>query len=738
MVDASRRSGGSSRPLIGRRPAAPATLHTPAFDRLARLAAALLKSSTVLIWLVEGDRLLRKGPRRTSWAEAGRGRFDRGLCRRIFRAGAPSIIDAARLDPRPAGGPPGPGPTRVACVGVPLVDGRGRRLGVLCTVDGPRGSRDGCRLAVLVDLAESATKEIDLLSLEERLARAEKALLLSEQCYRLQSENATDMISRFDALGVFLDVTPACRHLLGYSPEELIGRPIYELIHPDDLAAVARSGEALRASPGAQLQSCRLRHKDGRYLWIEGSTQAILDPDTGAFLEVRCSSRDVTERVRAEEKLAHQASHDALTGLPNRTLLRDELERHIGLPGEGMSPFSLLLLDLDRFKEINDTFGHHCGDAVLERFSLRLAEVVRGSDVLARLGGDEFGILLPGADERRAREAAAGIQGVLARPIVVEGRPFDVRASIGIAIHPEHGLDAETLLKHADVAMYSAKRAGAGSSVYSSGRDHHCPRRLGLVVELRRAIDDGQLRLHYQPTFDLGTMRPVGMEALVRWQHPRDGLLGPGEFIPMAEQTGLIRPLGLWALREALHQRRAWSLGGIDLGVSVNLSPENLQDDLLVGTIDRLMDEAEVPPRRLTVEVTEGAMMADPARAKSTLARLHRAGVLVSIDDFGTGYSSLGYLKELPVDEVKVDRSFVRDMAANERDACIVRSVIELGHNLGHRVVAEGVESRETLDLLTSWGCDLAQGFLLGRPLPACEVPAWLARTGGAPPMRSG
>ncbi len=520
--------------------------------------------------------------------------------------------------------------------------------------------------------------------------------------------------------------------LFGLPPGKTVGSldQFLALLHPEDRPGVVeRCGRCAAEGTGFSMEF-RALWPDGSVHWLDGrgKTDSI---EAGRPLSMIGACLDITERKRAEAHLAHQASHDALTGLPNRTLLQRQVERCIASSPGGDARFSLLLLDLDRFKEINDTFGHPCGDAVLHQFSPRLLEAVRDSDLVARLGGDEFGILLPGADEERAIGVAGRILGELESPIVVEGHPFDVGVSIGIALYPEHGLDAVTLMKHADVAMYAAKRARSGRAVYSAGQADLSPRRMRLVGELRQAIADGQLRLHYQPMVDLRTMQPVGAEALVRWQHPIDGLLAPGEFIPLAEQTGLIRPLGLRALQESLGQFLAWRREGLDLRVAVNLAPENLQDDQLTETIDRLFAESDAPSRWLTVEVTESAMMADPTRAKAVLARLHRMGVLIAIDDFGTGYSSLAYLKELPVDKVKIDRSFVRDMAHNERDACIVRSVIDLGHNLGLRVVAEGVEDRATLELLASWGCDLAQGYYIGRPMPPGGVPNWLVEWAG-------
>ncbi|WP_158633388.1 bifunctional diguanylate cyclase/phosphodiesterase [Tautonia sociabilis] len=433
------------------------------------------------------------------------------------------------------------------------------------------------------------------------------------------------------------------------------------------------------------------------------------------------------ERERAEALLAHQATHDGLTGLPNRCQLILEIEEAVLEARRTGGRCALLLLDLDRFKEINDSFGHHLGDELLKRLNPRLTGVVRPTDRVARLGGDEFGILLPGADEGGALGAADRILAALERPVVVEGKALVVGGSVGIALCPDHGSDAATLLKRADIAMYAAKRGRLGRVLYASELPECTPQRLQLIGDLRRAIEEGRLRLHYQPKVALPTGEVAGVEALVRWNHPTEGLIAPGRFIPLAEQTGMIRPLGRWALCSALRQCRTWREAGIGVGVAVNLSPCNLHDEQLVPTISELLEASGASPGWLTLEVTETAMMEDPAHARRVLELLHEMGIRVSIDDFGTGYSSLAFLKELPVDEVKVDRSFVRDMLGSVRDASIVRAVIDLGHNLGLQVVAEGVEDGETAHQLARWGCDLAQGYHFAPPLPPPRFAAWRA-----------
>jgi len=437
----------------------------------------------------------------------------------------------------------------------------------------------------------------------------------------------------------------------------------------------------------------------------------------------------VTERTA---ELEHQALHDGLTDLPNRTLLHDRLQRAILAGHRDGLPAALLLLDLDHFKDINDTFGHQCGDILLQQVSRRLRGALRESDTLARLGGDEFAVLLPATDAQGAVLVAEKLLALLERSIEIRAQSVAVEASIGITSYPEHGEEADTLLQRADVAMYIAKRSHSGFAVYAFEQDHHSPDRLALIGDLRAAIERDELLLHYQPKVALASGAVVGVEALVRWQHPRQGLVLPDRFIPLAEQGGLINPLTRWVLAAALQQCRAWQDAGMDIPVAVNLSMRNLQNPRLAETAAELLTEWNVVPTSLRVEITESGLMSEPARARATLTRLRALGVGSAIDDFGTGYSSLSYLKRLPVDELKIDRTFVRQMAHDTHDAAIVRSTIRLGHDLGLTVVAEGVEDARTWELLAGLGCDIAQGYYLTRPLPAAEFTHWLA---GRPPV---
>jgi diguanylate cyclase (GGDEF)-like protein len=429
-----------------------------------------------------------------------------------------------------------------------------------------------------------------------------------------------------------------------------------------------------------------------------------------------------------------QALHDLLTGLPNRKLLIRRTREALDGAAAGRRATALFLLDLDRFKEINDTLGHQVGDTLLKLVARRLEATVRPGDCVARLGGDEFAVLVDGVDD--AQEAvyiADRLRTALAEPFRSESMTFEIEGSIGVAVHPEHGLDFETLLQRADVAMYVAKERGTGVEIYSPETDRHSTMRLGLLGELRSALDKGELELYYQPKADLRTGDVVGVEALLRWRHPARGMVPPDEFIPLAEQTGLMRHITQFVVDEALRQLAAWWRGGLRVQVAVNVCARDLYDRDFAPYLRGRLELHGVPPRALMVEVTESVLMADPARAASTLVSLAELGVGVSLDDFGTGYSSLVHLKRLPVSEVKIDRSFVMRMDVHEDDAAIVRSIIELATALGLRVVAEGVETQESWDRLAVYGCDAAQGWYLAKAMPPEAVTRWLSDVGTRP-----
>jgi diguanylate cyclase (GGDEF)-like protein len=481
--------------------------------------------------------------------------------------------------------------------------------------------------------------------------------------------------------------------------------------------------EALRGATPTP-HELRLLTKIGDFLVAEIiSTPKI---ENGRIVEVSAIARDITDRKRMEETLRHQALHDALTGLPNRTLLRDRVHQATLAARRDRRPLALLVMDLDQFKEVNDTLGHEAGDILLQQMSARLQNAIRASDTVARLGGDEFAVLLPIVHRAGATRVALKLLEAIEPPIPLAEHGVEIRLSIGIALYPDHGEDAEALLRRADVAMYAAKHRGSGFQVYEPNQDQYSPQRLALRAELRAAIERDELTLHYQPKVDLATARIAGVEALIRWQHPRHGLVPPGQFIPWAEEVGLIHPISHWVLQAAIKQAGAWHAAGLDLPIAVNLSAADLHDDALSQTIGDLLESLNVPPADLVLEITESKIMTDPGRALGTLARLHTMGVPIALDDFGTGYSSLGYLKRLPVTQVKIDKSFVIDMATDQNDAAIVLATISLSHALGLTVVAEGVEETATWEALASLGCDQVQGYYVARPMAAADFLEWL------------
>ena len=433
------------------------------------------------------------------------------------------------------------------------------------------------------------------------------------------------------------------------------------------------------------------------------------------------------------DKLRHESVHDALTGLPNRSALQAQLSTALDeLADDRSAGVAVMILDLDGFKEVNDTLGHQQGDAALVEVGTRLAAAVGGSGVVARLGGDEFAVLLAGTvDEGAAVRLGRRVLRALEQPIALDGLEIEVGASLGIALAPLHATDAAGLLKRADLAMSDAKAAIGGLRVFEPDLDTDNPRRLLLVAELRAALNHGHVEVFVQPQARLDSGRTVSVEALARWQHPELGAVPPDEFIPVAERTGLVGPLTTQVLDQSLAAVANWRAQGLDLGIAVNLSTRSLHDADMVHEVSRLLRRHAVPPSRLTLEVTESSVMADPARATAVLHQLRDLGVRLSVDDFGTGYSSLSYLKRLPVHEVKIDRSFITGLAQQSDDVAIVRAIVDLGRHLGLDVVAEGVEDQATWDLLNSMGCDLVQGWHLGRPMPVPDLAPWVRAGGG-------
>ena len=460
----------------------------------------------------------------------------------------------------------------------------------------------------------------------------------------------------------------------------------------------------------------------------------------GAFvlaIVIRMAGATGEKKERAESQLAHQALHDMLTGLPNRAMFYDRTEAVLAGAVLDGSSTAVMLFDLDRFKEINDTMGHNYGDRVLTEVGPRVTSVLRAGDTLARLGGDEFCVLLPQVDgESDALQVANRIIAVLEFPFEVEGTILGIEASCGISMAPTDGRSAELLLQRADVAMYVAKESQEHVVVYRDELDVNTPDRLALLGDLRAAVGRGEFILHFQPKASLRTGRVEGAEALIRWRHPSLGLLYPDSFIPEAERTGLIEPITHWVLDEALHRCRRWRdeagpSGPLELSISVNLSTRSLLDASLPEVVQAALARWQVPAHLLDLEITETIIMTDPTRARRVLTELADMGVTLSIDDFGTGYSSLAYLRDLPVHQLKIDRTFVQDMGGDSDDEVIVRAVVDLAGNLGLRTIAEGVEDLRTWEQLSRLGCDSAQGYFLARPMAPEDFWAWVQERGG-------
>jgi diguanylate cyclase (GGDEF)-like protein len=432
------------------------------------------------------------------------------------------------------------------------------------------------------------------------------------------------------------------------------------------------------------------------------------------------------KRNRFEETVQYLAYHDVLTDLPNRGVFYDRLQQCILTCYREKKPLTLLLMDLNRFKEVNDTFGHLSGDLLLRQVGPRVRRCLRESDTVARIGGDEFAILLPNTHVEGASLTARKILKTLEAPFVLGEVTIDVGVSIGIALYPDHGEEGDALVHRADMALYVTKQAGGGYAVFAPEHEQNSPRRLMLTGKLRRAIEYGELSMYYQPQVSLKTNRVVGLEALSRWLHPELGSIPPDQFIPLAEQTGLIKPFTQWVLKTVCRQYEEWQEMGLALPVSVNLSQKNLQETQLPDQVSELIQAGRVPADRLEFEITESMIMSNPLRATQILTRLNTMGIPLSIDDFGTGYSSLGYLKKLPVQKIKIDKSFIVDRIEDEDDNVIVQAIINMSHSLGLDVVAEGVEDQLTKDRLTALGCDLVQGYHICHPLPAGEMTSWL------------
>jgi diguanylate cyclase (GGDEF)-like protein/PAS domain S-box-containing protein len=543
----------------------------------------------------------------------------------------------------------------------------------------------------------------------------------AEEMLRMQS---AAMNASMDGIGILnerLEITysnDALAKLYGYSRTQLIiGKPLTELYDAQEmerfqtqiLPAVRQRGRWRGEATG--------KRRDGFFFPQEISLTAIEDRG------IICVVRDITERTYAEEQIKHLAYHDALTGLPNRLLLKDRLTVALSHAQRDRTRVAVLFLDLDRFKVINDSLGHNVGDQLLQAVAARIQSCVRESDTVARLGGDEFTLLLPLTRSEDAAVVAQKLLESVRYPFHIEGREFYITTSIGISLYPEDGTDAATLIKNADTAMYQAKEQGRDNyQLFNAFVNAKALQRIALEHGLRRALANEEFELHYQPIFDLRTERISGVEALLRWQHPEMGTIAPAVFIPIAESTGVMAPIGTWALRVACRQTRAWHDAGFhNLSLAVNLSATQLHQPDLVDRVSAILGESGLPPRCLELEITESSAMASPDTSVKTLYDLKKLGVRISLDDFGTGHSSLSYLKRFPIDTLKIDQSFVRDITSDPDTAAIVTAIIAMAHSLRLKVIAEGVEYGDQSLFLRQYACDQMQGYLIKQPVPAAE-----------------
>ncbi len=599
--------------------------------------------------------------------------------------------------------------------------------------------------AELIDLlgrmADEVSAALDRLALERKRQEVEAAMREHQRRLQTLLGNLPGMVyrGRDDADWTMDFVSEGCLELTGYRPEELtLSRVVsYERItHPEDRATVRAAIERALRTRSRYTLEYRILTRSGEEKWVWENGLGIYEA-AGTLEAMEGFIADVTEIRQYRAQLEHQAHHDTLTGLANRTLLNDRLQQAIAHCHRQGSMLALLFIDLDHFKLVNDSVGHTAGDQLLRLAANRLAASVREGDTVARLGGDEFVLLL--VDEPNADAVSHAVERVLETmeaPYRIQGKEFRTSCSIGVSLYPDDGADAETLLKNADAAMYRAKAAGRNAfHFFTAEINAQLSERLALERDLRRALQNDELLLHYQPKVGLADGSLIGAEALVRWNHPEHGLLSPARFIPVAEETGLIVPMGEWILRHACAQAQRWRQDGLALQVlSVNLSARQLQQRDLAQQVAAVLASSGLPARALDLELTESLMMENVEEFLMRLQALKDLGVQLSVDDFGTGYSSLSYLKRFPVDRLKIDKSFVRDIVTDPGDAAIAQAVIRLGQILGLAVTAEGVETHEQLAFLRRHGCDEAQGYLFSAPLPAHEFEALWRRSRAAPP----
>lgn len=583
---------------------------------------------------------------------------------------------------------------------------------------------------LLIDMATNIDFALDRFAVQQERLQFEKSLFASEQRAQLVMENALDAIINMDTAGLIIEWNKAAERIFGYKRSEVLGRRLAETIVPEVYREAHNQGlQRLQHSGaskllGRSIEITALRNNGTEFpveltiIEIVSHTQRYYS----AFL------RDITRRKDYEARIKFLANYDALTGLPNRNLLNERVTQEITEAEIQASQFTLMFLDLDHFKDVNDSLGHRYGDRLLVELTRRFQNLVRPEDTICRLGGDEFVFLLAGADHDVAKEVVERLLKAIEQPLVIDQYQLTITASVGIAIYPEDGLDIESLQRNADVAMYRTKKESRnGYRFFSHQMQIQTSRHLQLVNALRQAISLGQLVVYYQPQMDITTQRLVGVEALLRWQHPQFGAVSPAEFIPLAESSGLIITIGSWVLEQAVQQIQLWQQAGIaDICVSVNLSSVQFRDPELPALVKAILQRYQVLPPSLELELTEGVGLEDPEGAVSMMDALDQLGVRLSIDDFGTGYSSLSYLKKFKVYKLKIDQTFVRDISTDDEDKAIVIAIIQLARSLGLKTIAEGVETAEQKAFLQAHGCDEIQGYHLSKPMGSEDATAFL------------
>jgi diguanylate cyclase (GGDEF)-like protein/PAS domain S-box-containing protein len=607
----------------------------------------------------------------------------------------------------------------------PLRRGEGV-VGALAVYSSDTDAFDDVVVGLMDEMALNLSFGLDAIAHDTQRRAAESALRKNELALSTLLGNLPGMAFRCrpDDSRTLLFASEGCLQLTGYRAEDLVDKRLVsfaELVHPADRGWVAAEVRDAMEGGERSILEYQIVCSDGQVKWVSEKSQAVRD-DHGKVVFMEGILDDITDRKRSEERLAFLAQYDVLTGLPNRALFYDRLRQAVVRARREQNMVGLLFLDLDRFKQINDTLGHAAGDRVLKVVGDRLKGFLREVDTIARLGGDEFTVIIEGVtDPGQVASVAEKIKAALAEYVVLDGHDMLISASVGITLYPRDADDIENLIKNADIAMYHAKHRGGRQQYqfYDAGMAPVAAGRLEMEARLKHAIENRQFVLHYQPTVDVKSGRITGMEALIHWQS-EEGMIPPSDFIPLAEESGLILDIGKWVLHAACAQTRLWQREGLPaLRLAVNLSPLQFRQENLLGIVAEILRETGLAPEHLELEITESAIMDRSADTIAMLNRLAELGVHLSIDDFGTGYSSLAYLKQFPVDQLKIDRSFIRDITMDHDDAAIVSAMIAMSHNLGLKVTAEGVETRDQLEFLRMTGCDTYQGYYFSVPLPA-------------------